>query len=195
MKNILTFFSFILVLIISPHAFSDSFKDASTGLTFPATLGSMQQKEVTDFEKQNPSSGLGVGILYRDPNPKIYADIYVYNLGLKDIPNGSISKIVQEQWKQAEQDIYTIQKQGKLQEVKKLNETTSSLTSSNAGPTALRTDFSYIQNGEEKLSHLLLTGYKNNFIKIRFTYPSRLKGEGEKALDGFVTGMGKLLSK
>ena len=148
---------------------------------------------MTDFEKDHP--GLGVGILYRSSDPAIYADFYIYNLGIKSIPDGSNTKEIHDQWKQAEDDIYTLEKQGKYLSVKKLYEASALLGMDRNAPTALRADFSYTSNGTKKLSYLYLLGYKKNFIKIRFTFPETLKKEGEKVMWDFTTAFGKMISK
>ena len=174
-------------------SYAGAYRDRPTGLSFPDQLGGMTRGEATEFEKDHP--GLGVGILYRSPNPAIYADIYIYNLGIKSIPTGSNTKEIHDQWKQAEGDIYTLEKQGKYKSVKKLYEASTLLGMDRNAPTALRADFSYASLGTKKLSYLYLLGYKNNFIKIRFTFPDTLKTEGEKIMRDFTTEFGKLISK
>jgi hypothetical protein len=179
--------------ILPFSAFGNSYHDKPTGISFPDQLGGMNRGEITDFEKDHP--GLGVGILYRASDPAIYADIYVYNLGVPSIPTGWDSKMIHDEWKQAEGDIYTIEKQGKYQQVKNLKESSALLGMDKNAPIALRADFSYISNGSKKLSYLYMMGYHKNFIKIRFTFPEAMKAEGEKALWDFISAFGKLISK
>lgn len=182
--------STVLLLMANP-LFADSYRDKPTGLTFPETIGDMQLDKITDFEKDHPGLGLGIGYHHRALN--IYADVYVYNLKMKDIPDGSDNRAVNQQWKQSESDIATQTQKGVYQNLVLIKERSQLLGSSPGAPTALLTEYTYSQKDIPKVSYLYITGYKKNFVKIRFTYPTVAKTEGEKSLEAFLDEMGKLL--
>jgi len=192
LRRIISFTVFALMLSFSGALRAD-YKDKATGLQFPGTIGNMRQDSVTDFEKDHPGLGLGVGIGYIGANPQIYADVFVYNLKLKQIPDGSGNKVVIQQMADAERDIFLQEQRGVYSKVKKIKSASRLLGASSDAPFALQSEFTYTQKNVAKRSFIYLTAYRNNFVKIRFTYPEKDERAGEQALQAFLTEIGKIL--
>ena len=121
MRRIYFAIGLIGLLLALPGVSRADFKDKATGLNFPSALGDMKQDSVTDFEKEHPGLGLGTGVGYSDArNPKIYADVFVYDLNNKQIPDGSSNPVVAKQISDAERDLFIQEQRGVYSKVKKI---------------------------------------------------------------------------
>lgn len=65
------------------------FSHKETGIRFPAKLGRLDRGEVKEYGRR----ALGISVHYSGPH-LVKADVYVYDMGLKGIPNGVGSKIL-----------------------------------------------------------------------------------------------------
>jgi hypothetical protein len=183
------FFKSILVLAICsfllPHGFCQEVwvqtRDSNTGISFPEFLGGMQRGEITDFEAKK--KGLGIGIRFAGAK-LIKADVY---------QDGPHSEEMTAEFKKNEREIYSMEKAGKYQAVKKISEAETVFGNSASVSKALSSIFSYTQDGINRVSHTYLTGYHNKFLKIRFTYPTDQTTEAEKIRLHFIQEVGALL--
>ena len=174
----------------SPHL------DPQTGISLPASLGSLKRAGVKKYDQPE----LGIGYRY-EAAPLIKGDIFIYNLGLKNLGTGLNSRDVRPQFDQAKNDISALEKMGRYRGVNKVSEGEIPLGSPPLKIPTLSAVFTYSQAPEPgvvvyagvRVSHLLLTAYKDYFIKIRFTYPEKDKSQGEKALQQFLADFGKTL--
>ena len=153
-----------------PHSLSSyagSYRDRPTGLSFPDELGGMTRG--SDRFREG-SSGLGSRNLVSKLRSRHLRGFLHLQSGDQVDPDGSNTKEIHDQWKQAEDDIYTLEKQGKYLSVKKLYEASALLwdgSKCSHGPS--RRLFLHLERNQ-KLSYLYLWDTKN-FIKIRFTFP------------------------
>ncbi len=165
------FFTVLFLLFLPFQAFAEPYRHEATGLVFPDRLAGMEKWRVTDFEKEQP--GLGVSIGYTGPG--ITLTLYVYNLGLKSIPSDPKDKILTDQFAAGVQDIYRAGEAGAYTNLTRLYEKEISLTPAENSPKALLAEFSLLKRAKEGRSILILMGYKDHFVKIRYTYDKTLE--------------------
>lgn len=149
-----------------------------------------KRSEVTKY----PTPELGYSVNY-DSEEAVRVTIYVYNLGMTNISNDINNSVVKNEIGRAKGDIKAVAKMGYYQDVKELKNDTITLAGQTGKMKALHTVFNYSVKGKPLISEIYLLGHKNNFIKIRATYP-KVEVEAEnKALADFLVEIEKLLSK
>jgi hypothetical protein len=168
---------------------AETFRDGATGLLFTDRLAGLSMVGVTDYEKERP--GLGVGVGYNGPG--ITLTIYLYTLGMKSIPESPDSEVFRKHFDQCMGDIITAGQRGLYADVKKLSEDRFSLGSGQAERTGLCGAFSFMQQGTARLSKVYLFVYKNNFLKIRYSYNRDVETRGEATLDRVMKELGAML--
>jgi hypothetical protein len=179
------------LLLFASGASAAPYQHPATGLVFPDRLASMQKDKVTDYEKDNP--GLGVGIGYNSPG--ITLTIYVYNYGIKSLPGSPDDPAIRQHFAQVVGDVMTMGLRGRYIDLVKSQETEVVLGSSPTGPKALSASFSYVQNNVERLSKLYLTSYKNHFVKVRYTYNKGVHVRAENTLRQLLEELAVMFQK
>jgi hypothetical protein len=156
------------------------------GLTFPDTIGGARLGPVTDFERTH--RGLGYGVRYNKPGWVI--DVYIYDDGIRPIPADLDSRVVQSQLKQAQSDIFALQKRGSYANVSLKR---SYVLRDTAGrPRFLCADFAFVREGMGNVdSFLCLTSWKGRFVKFRLTTSERAGSADEAA--AFVKAWNEVL--
>jgi len=165
---------------------AEKYKDPATGISFPDKVGDLFFEKVHDFEKQHP--GLGVSLSYNAPGTTV--TLYIYNLKIKSIPSSVSAPELKAHFKAVQGDIYRMEKRGTYKSVKKLKDE-SVVLNKESKRKALHAEFEYSQNKRKRISHIYLWGFKNNFIKIRYTYDVSVKVKAEKNLKKLLTLLGK----
>lgn len=122
----------------------------------------------------------------------IRINLYIYDLGIKNIKDGIKSKEVEEVFSQAEQDIFDGKKSGVYKKVIKNKKEVISLSSSNSHK-AIYGDYTIHVKKVKYNSVLIVTGYKKNFIKFRISYDKEKEGIAGPSTLNFVENIGKLL--
>jgi hypothetical protein len=162
-----------------------------TKTVYPDVISGLKRMWVINFESEQP--GLGVGMAYGENQNKagrIKADVYIYDYSLKNIPDGTGTTLISQHFEQVIGDIYTQEDMGHYREVEKLSEEIIYL----GDYPALSATFSFFHDNIEKVSCIYLTGYKDHFFKIRFTYYKSAETYGEETLSRFLNGIGKILA-
>jgi hypothetical protein len=150
-----------------------AFVDDKIGVAFPYSLGDMEFGEHYEF----PAPGLGYSLRYQGVGA-MRCDLYVYDHGLKDIPNGYRDPIFVEEVASAERGIRHYEDLGQYLDVKKLShgiypndpqqairfQTSQFQFRQVAGP---QVTFTGLQNSET-----YICGFKRHFIKARISYPA-----------------------
>ena len=155
--------------------------DMEAELIFPMKLSGMITLEPHFYD--NPD--LGYSLRYaKDEWSKV--DIYVYNLGLPEIPNGPNSEAVKKESRSVSRIISSMQDDDRYTNVKKLGKTTTPMS----GKTRfIKESYQYTQDGSGRLSESYITGYNNHFIKIRFTYAEKRRSEAKKVAKELLEGL------
>lgn len=170
-------------------------KHVQTGVEFPNNLGGLERwSGLLTFGKEDLGGGVQYGI-----EGKVRATIYLYTLGLKRIPQGVESSTVREQFAHVSEDIYEMQKQGKYTHVEVLAEGLLPIPRKTGDLKALHKWFVYrekhpgIPESSPLLSCLILTGYRNHFLKIRLTTTSSQDVDPHVLLSDFLKDLGDAL--
>ncbi len=121
--------------------------------------------------------------------------VYVYNPGLKNIPNGFESRVVKEEVKNAEQGLYIFEERGYYKNVKKIKEDTISFNGQSDGIISRRSLFNFSADGDDLTSEVYVFGYKNQFIKFRATRLRERNGVRNEAVVSFFKAMNAVFSK
>jgi hypothetical protein len=151
-----------------------AYAERHTGLIFPFRIGLLTFLQTEEF----PSEGTDVGIKYMCPGMGL--DFYVYNSGLRSIPSNPKAAIVKEMFELAISAIWEQSREGKKSNPVLVRQEVVPLTDGAGAPMARHAYLTFIQNGRQYCSHLYLLGYKNHFVKIRFSYEDDIKSIGEE---------------
>ena len=145
---------------------------------------------ITDYETEKPGLGFSVG--YNGPGLKV--TVYVYTMGIKTIPEDLDSSILKDHFKKAANDILYMEELGHYSNVKNISDGEAKW---GAGETQMRSlygSYGYTQRGRDCLSHLYLMGFRNHFLKVRFTYDREIQGNAEKIRNEFLGEFSRILS-
>lgn len=140
-----------------------------------------------------PSAALGYSVTYQSEDGG-RATVYVYDGGLKSIPDGANDKVIKEEIDRAKNEIVQIGRLGIYEGVKEVKNDTVTLGGANGKVKALRSLFYFKVKGEELDSEIYLFGYNNKFIKIRSTRAAAAGGEN-KALSAFLAEIDKFFAR
>jgi hypothetical protein len=167
------FFISILAVVCCLFCFTAAFaeKDPNSTLEIPANLGDLNKTKVIDNEPKH--SGLGTTIYYNRPGIK--ATVYIYRMGIKIIPDGIKSHVVQQAFAMAQADIRGAARQGYFKLTSELTTSTRILDPETKLISALTASFSCQENGEDLISILYVFGRRNQIIKIRIS--SKIENE------------------
>ena len=171
------------------------FQEPKTGVAFPGSLGPLKLMGVKRYQP----AGLGLSVGYMAPGP-MKADIYLYDADLKNLGTGLGSPQVHSQFGMAKEEIFMMGQRGHYRSVQLLTEDKADLATPAVPLPMLRAVFTYSQapqsgDGQEipRVSYLLVTAYRDSFLKIRFTFPESQKEQGEQALKQFLAELGQNL--
>jgi hypothetical protein len=174
-----------------------AFSEPKTGITLPGTLGPLKYLGVKHYE--NPA--LGVCIRYGGEG-LIKADIFIYDLGEKDLGTGLQSPALKTHFDQVKGDIATMEKMGRYKSLDRVSEQEIAMQTPHGRIPALSAVFTYSQTEGpgtaftgQRISHLILTAYRDSFLKIRFTYPQNQKERGALAFKQFIDDLGRHLNE
>ena len=160
-----------------------------TGISFPVRLGPFTLIGVQKYD----DPGLGTAVKYQRNETLNALTLYLYDLGLKDIPSGNGSAAVSEQFSNARNEVRRAKEMGYYQEVELLYEDNLKLETAGGPLTFSLVCFSITTNNIRHKSYLLVTGYGNQFLKIRSTFPEELQEEGDRSLSIFLEELGRLM--
>lgn len=195
-------FIFVILGSLLSSAFAGNpqaiaYSERKTGIALPGNLGPLKYLGVKQFE--NPE--LGVCIRYGEEG-LIKADIFIYDLGEKNLGSGLQSPAVKMHFDQVKGDIYAMEKMGRYTSLDKVSEQEIVMQTPRGRIPALSAIFTYSQTEGpgtvytgKRVSHLVLTAYRDSFIKIRFTYPQNQKERGAIALKQFIDDLGRHLNE
>jgi hypothetical protein len=161
------FFILIIAVVCCLFYFTTAFaeKDPNSTIEIPANLGDFNKTKVIDNEPKYP--GLGTTIYY--DHPGIKATVYIYRMGIKIIPDGIESNVVQQAFDMAKADIREVARQGYFKLTSELTTSTTILDPETQLISALTASFSCKEKGEDLISMLYVFGRKNQIIKIRIS--------------------------
>jgi hypothetical protein len=179
----------ILLLACCVTGRAGTFTDKSTNLHFPDQVGDWKKTQVIRY----PDRNAGIEINYKSRGDVI-ASFVVYSGGVSKIPTGAENGVVQTQFaKDAQGSMAYVQT--RFKDVSKILDSNPSVDAQGKRATLLATAFQFSGN-KKWLQFLLMTGYKNRFLKLIYTQPFNNPKtdipEGQKKLrDLIVTWLDK----
>ena len=153
--------AFSLFVSLTLHA-ADAYVDAKTGFVFPSSIASFDFEKVNDYG----DSRLGYGLNYWSNN-NILATVIVYDLGIKNILDGTNGPHVRQQISNAKSDIN--------QAVELSYYKSAEVIDSVKGfsPDFLSASYNIVrQDNVTRRSHLFIRGQNKYFVKVRVTGPA-----------------------
>lgn len=184
-------FTLVLGLLAAlPAAIAAPYHHAPTGIIFPDQLGSLpKHTQISDYEATKP--GLGVSVAYNGPG--ITVTIYLYTLGLDTVSTDLDSPLLNNHFKDTARDVHRAGELGYYEKVRSLPEDRITWSSRPDATRSLRARFSYNQRGVERLSNLYLLGFKNHFLKIRYTHDQAVTPNAETVLTNLLEDLDAIL--
>ena len=173
----------IAILAACATAHAGTFTDKPTNLHFPDQIGEWRKTMVNQF----PDKKLGVEINYKSRGDAI-ASFVVYSGVVSKIPTGAENSIVQAQFAEDVRSSMAYV-QNRFKDVSRVLDSKPDVNFRGKRATLLATAFQF--SGDKKwLQFLLMTGYKNRFLKLIYTQPfnnpkTDIPG-GQKKLRGLI---------
>ena len=170
----------ILFLAAASAVSGGTYTDPSTKLRFPDRLGAWKKVDVKTF----PEKQLGVSLQYQHAVAGS-ATVYIYNKGVRKIPTGATNDVVRGEFAAVEQEIQGITAQFGYQNVQKLLDSTPEIKHNGKVATLLAAAYSFEDpkaRPPNRISYALLTGYRNRFLKLRFTLPGNFEKTPERGI-------------
>jgi hypothetical protein len=178
--------SAVVVLGLAALALGAAHAAAYYGLTFPERIGGAEIGPVTDFEKNDP--GYGYGVHYRKPGWVI--DVYIYDAGVKPVPDGLDSGAIKRQFEESQGEIFALGRRGDYANVAVKRSYT--LRDGSGGPRFLCADYTFARKDMGDVdSFLCMTAWKGEFVKFRLTVARHAGSEREAA--EFVNAWSRVL--
>ena len=165
------------------------YKHEKTGIVFPAQLGLFKKQGQAVYSPE--SSGISVRYMYND----VKMDIYLYDHGIKSIPDGN-SDILLQHFTQNLRDIAAI---GCYTNLKAESSGTAAFSGSDYTLECLFAKFTFgeVKPGprtpETSITYILLTGWKQHFLKVRCTFKDDADKSKEKAMNNCHDELEKIL--
>jgi hypothetical protein len=154
----------IILLACCAVAHAGTFTDKATNLHFPDQIGEWRKTIVHQF----PDQKLGVEINYKSRGDAI-ASFVVHSGGIPKIPTGAENSVVQTAFAVDARGAMEYV-QGRFKDVSKVLDSKPDVNYNGKRATLLATAFQF--SGDKKwLQFLLMTGYKNRFLKLIYTQP------------------------
>jgi tetratricopeptide (TPR) repeat protein len=166
------------------------YREPATGLAFPAKLGAWLRGQ----ERTYPP-GLGVSVAYYSEEG-ITATVYVYDLKMKGVPEGTAAPVVRNEFEQAQSGVVAAvnERGGTATRVAK-GEVRLGQAAGAPKMLAAVFDIQEREGGPPLVGRVYLTGYRGQFLKARITHPKEGQPRSEKAIESLLSGLGKLLAR
>ncbi len=163
-----------------------AYRHPETGLTFPSEIGHYRRASVIRFRDPR----LGVRIRYEGPGR---ADVFVYNGGFSRIPTGIDGDEFRRAFAQSERNIATLTTAPPFKGGTKVLEAQPTIDVEGRVARLRVAAYASTQtqrDGSEVLMQvwLLMTGYRNNFLKLLFTIPGEGLGVSQPELRKLILG-------
>ena len=140
--------------------------------------------------KEYSDRKLGSGVEYADYATRMKISLYVYNAGLGIIPSGTGSEVLNTYFDQSKAEIEHHVKKGSYTSVKAHPRRTLSMGGGATAPKILRADFDLgLTETEKRASVMMMTGFKNNFLKLRITYDGHNRDKCEKRISAILAAL------
>lgn len=172
---------FVHMVIAPMDGLAEPYRHQRTGLVFPDSVNTLRLFRATDYEPLY--AGVGTGISYR--TDAMRADVFLYDRREGPIPDGTSSKVVNDEFDGIVQEIYALEAQGTYRNVSVI---VKKETISVGGRLKfLHGVLAYELNNIKCISHIYLAGYNGLFMRLRVVYARDAKVREEPNLAAFLT--------
>lgn len=182
MKNI-----WVLLAICSANlaaAADESVRLLPSPLELPSHIGPLLIDGAPHKYEQAP-----LGVSYQYSGRGLSLTIYIYDLGIKGIPDGGDTNITCQEYEQAKGDVLHA---GYIDAAVKAEQLVR-LAAPDDAPLVREAQFEFTRDGRLTLSYLWITGVANNFVKLRFSIDATLRDEAIDARRGVLTALGEAI--
>jgi hypothetical protein len=138
----------------------EGFMDPDIGVLFPPQLGKLQLQGVNEFD----DPGLGRSLSYSGHG--LEATVYIYSLGLPEIPEDPHSEIVREEFENRKRDIYQIEGRGAIEHI---GDRIVAVDGKSTQVAMHEAKFRFTQQETIRWSYLYLFSESGSFVKLRLT--------------------------
>ncbi|WKB53160.1 hypothetical protein [Eleftheria terrae] len=140
-----------------------------------------------------PRKELGSHLAYQGPRAGgVVASVYVYNAGLSDIPDGTHSPVLRQHFEQVLADVQQWRAKGIARSVSIVGPAMLRTGYMGCGPQFLAATLNIELPDETLASHVYLTVVRQQFVKLRLSYPKH-REQGEHDAREFVRQLRPLL--
>lgn len=175
----------VINLLLFRTSWAEPYLHAATGIVFPDRVAGLERHHmVTDYETSTP--GLGVSVAYNGPD--IVVTVYLYTMGLSEVPADVNDPVFRGTFRSAADEIAKLNEYGYYSGLTTLFEGNVPLSNAGTGRQVLHGHYRYfkVQDGVDCQSHLYLTNYRNHFFKVRYTYDIVAGEYGEITMKSFL---------
>jgi hypothetical protein len=150
------------------------------GVTFPEQIGGADRISVRDYERTDPGLGYSAGYRYG----AWISTVYVYDLGLAQVPGDVRSPVIRQQFEQARRDIYGRRQWGDAVAF----DHEFAISDGQNRPRLACASFAITREGRDTASFLCVGGVNDKFLKFRITGPRRSDAEAQarRFIDAWV---------
>ena len=155
-------------------------------LYFPDGFAGFGDVTVKNYERE--SEGSGFEFAYEASGMNVA--IIVYNYGLEKIPDGIRSSTVKNHLQVAINDLYSLEEGNYVYGIMEVDQTVVGAGERDY----LMATYNFFNRQDTLITvHYILCGYKNHFIKIRFSYDSNNGYYAQRAVEPFLKSVSELL--
>ena len=112
----------------------------------------------------------------------------------RSIPDGADNRVVAAEVDQARDGVLQFGAMGRYDSVTVMSEGTVNISHASGELSASLVRMRLVWDGLPRVSYILVTGYRNHFVKVRFTVPEEMSAEGEEALEALKAVLSRALS-
>lgn len=167
-------------------AFSQSVTLAPSPLELPARIGALEYDR-TPHTFEDPR----LGSAYQYNGPRQSLTVYVYDLGVKGIPDGPDSVPTCEQFEEAKAGVV----QADYPDTELKSEQLARLSQGDKPVLAREAMFEFKIDGHPTRSYVWITGSANQFVKMRFSADATLGAQIDESRRAILNALGESLAR
>ena len=137
--------------------------------SFPDSIATFVHTNTLNYSQEAADPGLGYSLTYRNPTG-VTVSLYIYDDNKPNIADGHQSVQVRELLEKTTTEIRLAERLGAYRSVEQLGDSEVAIGAPQQGLKALARKFRYVVGGHEAMSHVYVTGYRKDFVKIRASY-------------------------
>ena len=181
----------IFLIATTAAATAATYTDKATKLRFPEKIGAWTRTDVHKY----PQASAGTSISYKHALSGVIT-LYIYTNGVKKIPTGGNNDIVRGEFESVVQEIESVYGTDEYKDFRTVMTAAPEVQAPDGRTATLLASVHNYTNPETHpathVSFALLTGYRNRFVKLRYTLPGDIEKtpeRGQNELKQFISGL------